>query len=107
MITTIPKPLIQAGPLSYLPPTPRRCRLGLDQHQVRTWTAFHHHVALCLFAQAFAATRRAHQQRLAANRRVIADLTSAGPAEGAHRENDLTPTCHRANVENLSPGGES
>jgi hypothetical protein len=34
--------------------------LGLDQHQVRTWTAFHHHVAVCLFAHAFAATRRAH-----------------------------------------------
>src|SRR5512144_87650 len=24
--------------------------IGLDQHQVRTWTAFHHHVAVCLFA---------------------------------------------------------
>jgi SRSO17 transposase len=33
--------------------------IGLDQHQVRTWTAFHHHVAVCLFAHAFAATRRA------------------------------------------------
>ncbi len=33
--------------------------IGLDQHQVRTWTAFHHHVAVCMFAHAFAATRKA------------------------------------------------
>jgi SRSO17 transposase len=65
---------------------------GLDQHQVRTWTAFHHHVALCVFAHAFAATRRAHQQRLAANRRAIADLTGDEATEGANRGNDLTTT---------------
>ncbi len=33
--------------------------IGLDQHQVRTWTAFHHHVAVAMFAHAFAATRAA------------------------------------------------
>jgi len=33
--------------------------IGLDQHQVRTWTALHHHVAVCMFAHAFAATRTA------------------------------------------------
>ena len=36
--------------------------IGLDQHQVRTWTALHHHVAVCMFAHAFAATRKARLQ---------------------------------------------
>jgi hypothetical protein len=55
--------------------------IGLDQHQVRTWTAFHHHVTVCMFAHAFAATRKAR-------------LHHNGPsaAEGAHRGNDSTPT---------------
>ncbi len=69
--------------------------LGLDQHQVRTWTAFHHHVAVCVFTHAFAATRRAHQQRLAATRAVLAahlSVTGEETGEGAHRGNDLTPT---------------
>jgi hypothetical protein len=54
--------------------------IGLDQHQVRTWTAFHHHVVVCMFAHAFAATRKA---------RLQADHGPAGdvPAEGAHRGN--------------------
>jgi SRSO17 transposase len=47
--------------------------IGLDQHQVRTWTAFGHHVAVAMFAHAFAATRKAA-------------LHAA--AEGAHRGND-------------------
>jgi SRSO17 transposase len=71
--------------------------LGLDQHQVRTWTAFHHHVAVCVFAHAFAATRRAHQQRLATTRAVLAahsgHLSDTGEetSEGAHRGNDPAP----------------
>jgi SRSO17 transposase len=73
---------------------------GLDQHQVRTWTAFHHHVAVCVFAHAFAATRRAHQQRLATTlqRRALpahtrdAGDTSPQTGEGAHRGNDPAPT---------------
>jgi SRSO17 transposase len=72
--------------------------LGLDQHQVRTWTAFHHHVAVCVFAHAFAATRRAHQQRLAATRAVLAAHTgdtSQETGEGAHRGNDLAQTPDR------------
>ncbi len=72
--------------------------LGLDQHQVRTWTAFHHHVALCVFAHAFAATRRAHQQRLAATRAVLAACardTSQEAGEGAHRGNGPAPTPDR------------
>lgn len=48
--------------------------IGLDQHQVRTWTAFHHHVVACMFAHAFAATRKA-----------ALHVT----AEGARRGNDL------------------
>jgi SRSO17 transposase len=49
--------------------------IGLDQHQVRTWTAFHHHVAVCMFAHAFAATRKAR-------------LHAPDPrAEAAHRGN--------------------
>jgi SRSO17 transposase len=68
--------------------------LGLDSHQVRTWTAFHHHVAVCLFAHAFAATRRAHQQRLAATHAVLtahAGDTGEETTEGAHRGNDPDP----------------
>ena len=47
--------------------------IGLDQHQVRTWTAFGHHVAVAMFAHAFAATRTARlhapdQQAEAAHR---------------------------------------
>ena len=82
--------------------------LGLDQHQVRTWTAFHHHVAVCVFAHAFAATRRAHQQRLAAARRVLA--AHAGDAsevtgEGAHR--GTTRSRPRPEVETRSPMASS
>jgi SRSO17 transposase len=70
---------------------------GLDQHQVRTWTAFHHHVAVCVFTHAFAATRRAHQRRLATTRAVLAahagHLSDTGEetGEGAHRGNGLAP----------------
>jgi len=53
--------------------------IGLDQHQVRTWTAFGHHVAVCMFAHAFAATRKAALH---------------APAEGAHRGNG--PATHPA-----------
>lgn len=47
----------------HLPPgggaeEPGRSLVGLGSHQVRTWTAFHHHVAVCLFAHAFASARR-------------------------------------------------
>jgi hypothetical protein len=82
--------------------------LGLDQHQVRTWTAFHHHVAVCVFAHAFAATRRAHQQRLAATRAVLAahlSDTSQEAGEGAHRGNDPAPSLER--YRKPFPGGGS
>jgi hypothetical protein len=64
--------------------------LGLDQYQVRTWAAFHHHVALCAFAHAFAATRRAHQQRLATTRRVLAAHAGEEVGEGAGWGNEPT-----------------
>jgi SRSO17 transposase len=54
--------------------------IGLDQHQVRTWTAFHHHVTVCMFAHAFAATRKAR-------------LHHDGPpvTQAAHPGNDPAP----------------
>jgi len=55
---------------------PGKDLIGLDQHQVRTWTALHHHVAVCMFAHAFAATRTA------------ALHAAAGAGQGAHRGND-------------------
>ncbi len=33
--------------------------IGLDQHQVRTWTAWHHTITACMFAQAFIAVQHA------------------------------------------------
>lgn len=60
--------------------------IGLDQHQVRTWTAFHHHVAVCMFAHAFAATRKALLQ-------TPADRPCGPAAEGAHRGNGHPQTC--------------
>jgi SRSO17 transposase len=33
--------------------------LGLDQYQVRTWTAWHHYVSVCMFAHAFLVAQRA------------------------------------------------
>lgn len=33
--------------------------IGLDQHQVRTWTAWHHMVTVCMFAHAFLAVQHA------------------------------------------------
>ena len=59
--------------------------VGLDQHQVRTWTAFYHHVVVAMFAHAFAATRKAQLQ--------TPPMRPGGTTdEGAHRGNDPTPT---------------
>jgi SRSO17 transposase len=33
--------------------------IGIDQHQVRTWTAWHHTITACMFAQAFIAVQHA------------------------------------------------
>ena len=63
--------------------------IGLDQHQVRTWTAFGHHVAVCMFAHAFAATRKARLQ----TEPPAQDSGAAG--EGAHRGNDTARSRRR------------
>jgi len=64
--------------------------IGLDQHQVRTWTAFHHHVAVCMFAHAFAATRAA---ALRATTDPVPTVTGEDvTCEGGHRGNDLART---------------
>lgn len=34
--------------------------IGIDQAQVRTWTAWHHTITACMFAHAFLAVQRAH-----------------------------------------------
>jgi SRSO17 transposase len=69
--------------------------IGLDQHQVRTWTALHHHVAVCMFAHAFAATRKA-LLHTGGGEVEAGDLTTdSPPAEGAHRGNDQAPTSTR------------
>ena len=60
--------------------------IGLDSHQVRTWTSFHHHVVVAMSAHAFAATRRA---RL---RRQLPPESTDAPGEGADRGNDPVPT---------------
>lgn len=66
--------------------------IGLDQHQVRTWTAFHHHIAVCMFAHAFAATRKA-RLHVTASAAAGPGSEPAGPGdEGADRGNDRPPT---------------
>ena len=77
--------------------------IGLDQHQVRTWTSFHHHVVVAMSAHAFAVTRRARLRRQPPGETATPDTSSdtgqaptqgpsQGPAEGAHRGNDPAPT---------------
>lgn len=65
--------------------------IGLDQHQVRTWTAFHHHIVVCMFAHAFAATRRARLQHDAHHDAHHDDAGRQG-GQGAHPGNDPAPT---------------
>ena len=69
--------------------------LGLDQHQVRTWTAFGHHVAVVMFAHAFAATRRARQQHPSTTDTTDTTdhpgHTGDDVVEGAHPGNDPAP----------------
>ncbi len=80
--------------------------IGLDQHQVRTWTAFHHHVAVCMFAHAFAATRK---NLLTAPASTDPPPSNPGPSDpdptiqGTHRGNDLAPTGPRARPRPRAP----
>ena len=56
--------------------------VGLDQYEVRTWTAWHRFVTLALLAHAYlAVTRFAASQDEAAEKRVHIPLSS--PAGGA------------------------
>lgn len=71
--------------------------IGLDQHQVRTWTAFHHHVAVCMFAHAFAATRKALLQ-------TPATRPDGMTGEGAHRGNDPAPSPTRRRPQATTSG---
>src|SRR5512144_2381979 len=71
--------------------------IGLDQHQVRTWTAFHHHVVVCMFAHAFAATRKALLQ--------TPPTRPDDPAgEGAHRGNGPAPSPARRRPRTTTSG---
>ena len=77
--------------------------IGLDQHQVRTWTAFHHHVAVAMFAHAFAATRKAALH--APPPRPDTD-TDTDTDEGAHRGNDPAPNPTRPPQPAATPGDD-
>ena len=37
--------------------------IGIDQYQVRTWTAWHHTITVCMFAHAFVAVQHATLHR--------------------------------------------
>jgi SRSO17 transposase len=52
--------------------------IGLNQHQVRTWTALHHHVAVCMFAHAC----------LQAAGQTSGEAAGQSAGQGAHRGND-------------------
>jgi SRSO17 transposase len=60
---------------------PGKDLIDLARHQVRTCTAFHHHVTVCMFAHTFAATRhtRLHQGEHHDDKAVT---------QGAHPGND-------------------
>ena len=80
--------------------------IGLDQHQVRTWTSFHHHVVVAMSAHAFAATRRARLPRLHPSDPTDPDTGEDSgdvPAEGADRGNGSAPT--RPRRRQPLPGG--
>ncbi|HEY6795429.1 MAG TPA: transposase [Kineosporiaceae bacterium] len=66
--------------------------IGLDQHQVRTWTAFHHHIAVCMFAHAFAATRKARLHATASPAASPGSQPTSSVDEGADRGNGRPPT---------------
>ena len=82
--------------------------IGLDQHQVRTWTAFHHHVAVCMFAHAFAATRKAQLHTTNSDESTLTSPDVDPADEGTHRGNTPTPTQTgtRQPTPNRPPAGE-
>ena len=66
------------------------------QHQVRTWTALHHHVVVAMFAHAFAATRKARLHTLPTTPRRPADRDRprSTPGKRPDPEPDPPPTTH-------------
>ena len=72
--------------------------IGLDQHQVRTWTAWHHTITACMFAHAFLAVQHADLHADTATRAesisdVAADNQQAESPGKVHRRpprQDLT-----------------
>jgi SRSO17 transposase len=70
--------------------------IGLDQHQVRTWTAWHHTITACMFAHAFLVVQHADLHAdTATSTETVGDPTSdPEPTPGkAHRRlprQDLT-----------------
>jgi SRSO17 transposase len=73
--------------------------IGLDQHQVRTWTALHHHVVVCMFAHAFAATRKAQLHTPAK------DHPGTPATEGAHPGKGLATSPNPPRQPGTTSGG--
>ncbi|GGN48265.1 SRSO17 transposase [Actinoplanes campanulatus] len=63
--------------------------IGLDQHQVRTWTAWHHMITVCMFAHAFLAVQHADLTTAAV---TATDDPAAGPGNDHHRQERQDPT---------------
>ncbi len=71
--------------------------IGIDQYQVRTWTAWHHTITACMFAQAFIAVQHAslHDTTTSAdtsNTPASEKDTSPGKASAPHRPTWQDPT---------------
>jgi SRSO17 transposase len=65
--------------------------IGLDQHQVRTWTAWHHMVTVCMFAHAFLAVQHAALTTPAATGTTLDD-PAASPGNDHRRPAGQAPT---------------
>ena len=72
--------------------------IGIDQTQVRTWTAWHHTITVCMFAHAFLAAQRANLPHDTATSTETGDTptgeqdTSRGKAPAHHRPGRQAPT---------------
>jgi hypothetical protein len=54
--------------------------IGIDQHQVRTWTAWHHTITVCMFAHAVLAVQHADLHR---DTTTSASDPATGPGKAA------------------------
>jgi SRSO17 transposase len=67
--------------------------IGLDQHQVRTWTAWHHTVTACMFAHAFLAVQHAGLPTAATTGHdTPAGGQAPSPGNDQHRPRGQDPT---------------